>query len=88
MQWKDKFLSIVTSFVPITILYVRNACHLIRKKYTALRKYRKKKTADRKIKLRTLCQQIKYAIRAKHKLYLAKIEASLNENPKMFWKYH
>jgi hypothetical protein len=84
MQWKDKFLSIVTSFVPIKTIQDTNSPpwidgevrHLIRKKYTALRK------------LRTLCQQIKYVIRAKHKLYLAKIEASLNENPKMFWKYH
>ena len=96
MQWKDKFLSIVTSFVPIKTIQDTNSPpwidgevrHLIRKKYTALRKYRKNKTADRKIKLRTLCQQIKYAIRAKHNLYLAKIEASLNEDPKMFWKYH
>ena len=96
MQWKDTFLSIVTSFVPIKTIQDTNSPpwidgevrHLIRKKYTALRKYRKNKTADRKIKLRTLCQQIKYAIRAKHKLYLAKIEASLNENPKTFWKYH
>ena len=31
---------------------------------------------------------IKYAIRAKHKMYLAKIETSLKDNPKMFWKYH
>ena len=38
----------------------------------------------RKLKLRSLCQQIKYAIRAKHKTYLAKIEASLKDNPKMF----
>ena len=42
----------------------------------------------RSLKLRSLCQQIKYAIRAKHKMYLAKIEASLKDNPKMFWKYH
>ena len=62
--------------------------HLIHKEYTALRKYRNNKTADRKLKLRSLCQQIKYAIRAKHKMYLAKIEASQKDNPKMFWKYH
>ena len=67
MQWKDKFLSIVTNFVPIKTIQDTNSPpwidgevrHLIRKKYIALRKYRKNKTADRKIKLRTLCQQIK-----------------------------
>ena len=37
--------------------------HLMRKKYTALRNYRKNRTAERKSRLRTLCQQIKYAIR-------------------------
>ena len=62
--------------------------HLVRKKYTALRHYRKNKTSTRKIKLRTLCQQIKYAIRTKHKMYLTKIEASFKDNPKMFWSYH
>ena len=95
-QWKDKFLSIVTCFVPTKTIQDINSPpwidgevrHLIRKKYTALRKYRNNKTADRKLKLRSLCQQIKYAIRAKHKTYLAKIEASLKDNPKMFWKYH
>ena len=62
--------------------------HLIRKKYTALRHYRKNKTSTRKIKLRNLCQKVKYAIRSKHKMYLAKIEASFKDNPKMFWSYH
>ena len=94
--WKDNFLSIVTSFIPTKIVKDTNSPpwidvevrHLIRKKYTALRNYRKNKTAERKLKLRTLCQQIKYAIRAKHKIYLAKIEASFKEKPKIFWKYH
>ncbi len=92
-QWKDKFLSVVTSFIPTHIVQDINSPpridgevrHLIRKKYTALRKYRKNKTAERKLKLRSLCQQIKYAIRAKHKMYLAKIEASFKDNP-IFWK--
>ena len=94
--WKDNFLSIVTSFIPTKIVKDTNSPpwidgevrHLIRKKYTALRNYRKNKTAERKLKLRTLCQKIKYAIRAKHKIYLAKIEASFKEKPKIFWKYH
>ena len=42
----------------------------------------------RKIKLRNLCQKVKYAIRNKHKMYIAKIEASFKDNPKMFWSYH
>ena len=96
MQWKDKFLSIVTSFVPIKTIQDTNSPpwidgevrHLISKKHTALRKYRKNKTADSKTKPRTPCQQIKYAIRAKHNPHLAKIEASLNENPKMLRKHH
>jgi hypothetical protein len=68
------------SMVKFVIWYV--------KKYTALRNCRKKKTAERKLKLRTLYQQIKYTIGAKHKIYLAKIEASFKEKPKIFWKYH
>ena len=95
-QWKDAFLSIVTSFVPTKLLQDTNSPpwidgevhHLIRKKYTALKHYRKNKTSTRKIKLRTLCQKVKYAIRIKHKMYLTKIEASFKDNPKMFWSYH
>ena len=90
------FLSIVTTFVPTKLVPDTNSPpwidgevrHLIRKKYTALRHYRKNKTSARKIKLRNLCQKIKYAIRNKHKMYIAKIEASFKDNPKMFWSYH
>ena len=72
-QWKDAFLSIVTSFVPTKLVQDTNSPpwidgevrHLIRKKYTALKQYRKNKTSTRKIKLRTLCQKVKYAIRIK-----------------------
>ncbi|CAB4014464.1 Hypothetical predicted protein, partial [Paramuricea clavata] len=52
--WKDTFLSIVTSFVPIKTIQGTNfppwidgeVRYLIRKKYIALRKYRKNKTAS------------------------------------------
>ena len=72
-QWKDAFLSVVTRFVPTKLVQDTNSPpwidgevrHLIRKKYTALRHYRRNKTSTRKIKLRTLCQQIKYAIRTR-----------------------
>ena len=46
------------------------------------------KTPERKLKLRSLCQQVKYIIRNKHKTYLSKIEAYFKENPKVFWNYH
>ncbi len=70
-QWKDKFLSVVTSSIPTHIVQDINSPpwidgevrHLIRKKYTALRKYRKNKTAERKLKLRTLCQQVELNIK-------------------------
>ena len=75
-QWKDAFLSVVTSFVPTKLVKYNNSPpwidgedrHLIRKKYTALRQYRKNKTSARKVKLKSLCQKLKYAIRNKHKL--------------------
>ena len=61
---------------------------LIRKKYKALNQYRINRSAARKRKLRSITQQIKYLIRSKHQGYLAKIESSLCDNPKMFWSYH
>ena len=57
---------------------------LIRKKYQALNQYRLNRSADRKRKLRSVTQQIKYMIRSKHQGYLAKIESSLCDNPKIF----
>ncbi|CAB3983919.1 Hypothetical predicted protein [Paramuricea clavata] len=69
-HWKDLFLSVVSSYVPTKVVKDTNSPpwfdgevrHLIRKKYTALRKYRLKKTPERKVKLRTLCQQGKNVI--------------------------
>ena len=95
-QWKDAFLSVITNFVPTKLVKDNNSPpwidgevrHLIHKKYTALRQYRKNKTSARKVKLRNLCQKLKYAIRNKHKLFLNKIKASFKDNPKMFWSYH
>ena len=80
-QWKSAFLSIVTNFVLTKLVADTNSPpwiigevrYLIRKKYTALRHYRKKKTSTRKIKLRKLCQKVKYAVRNKHKMDIAKI---------------
>ena len=61
---------------------------LIRKKYKALKQYRRNKSTDRKRKLRSVTQQIKYLIRSKHRGYLAKIESSFCDNPKLLWSYH
>ena len=95
-QWTNTFLSIVTTFVPTRLVPDSNSppwidgevCHLIRKKYTALGHYRKNKTSTQKIKLGNLCQKVKYAIRNKHKMYIAKTKALFKDNPKMFWSYH
>ena len=95
-HWKDLFLSVVSCYVPTKVVKDTNSPpwidgevrHLIRKKYTALCKYRLKKTPERKVKLRTLCQQVKNIIRKKHKKYLDKMEISFTENPKLFWNYH
>jgi hypothetical protein len=88
--------SVVSSYVPTKVVKDTNSPpwidgevrHPIRKKYTALRKYRLKKTPERKVKLRTLCQQVKNVIRKKDKKYLDKIEISFKGNPKLFWNYH
>ena len=95
LQWKDMFLTAVESYIPVKTMSDTNSPpwidgevrHLIRKKYTALKKYRLVKSDARKLKLRTLSQKIKYAIRRKHSEYLAKIEASFKDNPKLFC-YH
>ena len=61
---------------------------LIRKKYKTLNNYRTNRSSDRKRKLRSVTQQIKYLIRNKYQGYLAKIESSLCDNLKIFWSYH
>ena len=96
LAWKDLFLTPVSECIPVRIVKDTNsppwidseACHCLRKKYTALRKYRHKKTATNKFKLRSLSQEVKYVIRAKHRDYLKKIESSFKDNPKLFWNYH
>ena len=95
-NWKDLFLSAVKDHVPTKTVRDTNSPpwidgevrHLIRKKYTALKKYRQHKTEERKQKLRALSQNLKYVIRCKHHQYLAKIEMSFKDNPKIFWSYH
>ena len=46
--------------------------HLMRKKYAALKKFRRRKDPERKRKLRTLSQNIKYVVRQylEHRQYL------------------
>ena len=60
----------------------------LRRKYRALRKYSENKTVERKLKLRSLSNEIKKLVRQKHRDYLLKIEGSLKDNPKLFWNYH
>ena len=86
------FLTAVESYIPVKTMSDTNSPpwidrevrHLIRKKYTALKKYRLVKSDARKLKLRTLSKKIKYAIRRKHSDYLAKIEDSFKDNLKLF----
>ena len=52
------------------------------------RKYRLDKSDSRKLKLRTISQNVKKLIRRKHRQYLHKIESSFCSNPKTFWSYH
>ena len=98
MQWKNNFQAAVNQFVPVKVIADRNTPpwidsevrYLIRKKYTALSKYRLEKTdtCTRKLKLRTISRNVKNLIRRKHREYLHKIESSLCSNPKTFWSYH
>ncbi len=62
--------------------------HLIRKKYSALRKYRQCRSEHRKSKLRELSQAVKNLIKTKHCQYLHKIKHSFCHNSKLFWSYH
>ena len=95
-KWKDMFMATFDKFIPLKTIKDTNSPpwideqvrHMIRKKYAALRKYRLNKTVERKRKLRNLSQSIKYAVKVKHQQYLAKIEGSFNDNPKLFWSYH
>ena len=96
LTWKDLFLTVVSECIPVKTVKDTNsppwidaeARHCLRKKYTALGKYRRRKTATNKLKLRTLSQKVKYVSRARHRDYLKKIESSFKRNPKLFWSYH
>ena len=66
----------------------REVQHLIRKKYTALKKNRLNKCETRKQNLRAISQKVKNLIKRKHREYLKNIETSFYANPKVFWSYH
>ena len=95
-KWKVLFLTVVKDSVPMKKIRDTNSPpwidgevrHLIRKKYAALRRFRQNKTAERKLKLRTLSQNIECVVRRKHQQYLAKIAMSFKNNPEIFWSYH
>ena len=96
LQWKDWFLNAAHKFVPIKNVKDANSppwidgevMHFIRKKYSALKKYRKCRTDYRKRKLRKISQTIKYLVKRKHRDYLLKIQDSFQDNPRLFWSYH
>ena len=95
-NWKDLFLTSVEEFVPKKTVSDKNTPpwidrevkYLIKKKYTALRRYRLNQTQQRKENLRRLTQEVKDMIKRKHEDYLASIKHSFADNPKLFWSYH
>ena len=96
LQWKKWFLGTVHKFIPIRTVKDVNSPpwidgevkYFIRKKYSALKKYRNCRTDYRKRKLHELSQTIKYLVNRKHCEYLLKIQDSFCDNPKLFWSYH
>ena len=95
-QWKEWFLHAVQKFIPIKKVKDKNSppwidgevIYHIRKKYAALKKYRKTRTEYCKRKLRKISQTVKYLVKRKHQNYLLKIRESFRNNPKLFWSYH
>ena len=96
LKLKDLFLTAVYRFIPVKSIKDINSPpwidgevrHLVRKRYTALKKYRQNRSVIRKQKLSSLSQGVKSLIRRKHREYLKRIESSLNQNPNIFWSYH
>ena len=95
-NWKDLILITVEKFVPKKTVSDKNTPpwidrevkYLIKKKYTALRRYRLNQTQRRKENLRRLTQEVKDMIKRKHEDYLANTKHSFPDNPKLFWSYH
>jgi hypothetical protein len=93
--WKDLFLTAKDKFVPKkTVVDTntppwidRDVKHTIKKKYTALRQYRQKRTEGRKRKLRQLTQETKDLIKQKRHQYIEKVQDSLVKSPKLFLVY-
>ena len=69
-RWKDMFLMAVKDHIPARKVRDTNSPpwidsevrHLIRKKYSALRKFRQNRSPERKLKLGSLSQDLKYLI--------------------------
>ena len=82
--WKKSFLDAVNNHIPTKTIKDTNSLpwvdkevrHLIRKKYSALKRYRQNKCKTRKQKLRSLRDAVKLLIKKKHKEYVRKIETS------------
>ena len=95
-EWRDWFFKAVDQFIPTRTIKDVNSPpwidgevrHLIRKKYSAIRKYRQCRSEHRRSKLRELSQAVKNLIKTKHCQYLHKIKHSFCYNSKLFWSYH
>ncbi len=95
-EWRDWFFKAVDQFIPTRTIKDVNSPpwidgevrHLIRKKYSDLRKYRQCRSEHRRSKLRELSQAVKNLIKTKHCQYLHKIIHSFCHNSKLFWSYH
>ena len=96
VQWKTQFQEAVHHFIPSKTIVDKNfppsidreVQHLIRKKYTELKKYHLNKCETRKQNVRAISQKVKNLIKRKHREYLKNIETSFYANPKVFWSYH
>ena len=88
-NWKALFLSAVKDHIPIKIVrdtnsppWIDSEVRLwIRKKYTALKKFRLNKTPERKLKLRTLSHTVKVLVRIA--CTQARWELNINDT----WRY-
>ena len=96
--WKKSFFDAVNNHIPTKTIKDTNSLpwvdkevrHLIRKKYSALKRYRQNKCETRKQKLRGLSDAVKSLIKKKHREYLSRENRNIicNYNPEPFWTYH
>ena len=92
VMWRDWFLEAGHQFIQRRTVKDVNSPpwidgevrHMIRKKFSALRKYRQHRSEQRKNKLQELSQAVKNLVKRKHREYLHKIKNSFYKN----WSYN